>query len=106
MIRSTQRAFTLIEIMIAVAIFSVMSVIAWGALSASLSNAEMLTARMDRLQAVQRSPLVAWACGSYGPFSQVCRRMFAGFWFTTHCSACIATVRKAQRFRPGTSRTS
>ena len=55
MIRSTQRAFTLIEIMIAVAIFSVMSVIAWGALSASLSNAEMLTARMDRLQAVQRS---------------------------------------------------
>lgn len=55
MIRSTQRAFTLIEIMIAVAIFSVMSVIAWSALSASLSNAEMLTARMDRLQAIQRS---------------------------------------------------
>lgn len=55
MSRSTQRAFTLIEIMVAVAIFSVMSVIAWGALSASLTNAEMLTGRMDRLQAIQRS---------------------------------------------------
>ena len=53
--RLKQRAFTLIEIMVAVAIFSVMSVIAWTALSASLSNAEMLTERMDRLQAVQRT---------------------------------------------------
>lgn len=50
-----QRGFTLIEIMVAVAIFSIMSVIAWSALSASLSNAEMLTERMDRLQAVQRA---------------------------------------------------
>jgi len=55
MTRSQQRAFTLIEIMIAVAIFSVMSVMAWGALSRSLDDAEMLTDRMDRLQAIQRA---------------------------------------------------
>jgi general secretion pathway protein J len=53
--RLRQSGFTLIEIMVAVAIFSVMSVIAWSALSASLANAEMLTARMDRLQAIQRT---------------------------------------------------
>ena len=41
--------------MVAVAIFAVMSVMAWGALSRSLTDAEMLTARMDRLQAIQRS---------------------------------------------------
>ena len=46
--RLRQSGFTLIEIMVAVAIFSVMSVIAWSALSASLANADMLTARMDR----------------------------------------------------------
>jgi general secretion pathway protein J len=50
-----QRGFTLIEIMVAVAIFAVMSVIAWGALNRSLSDTEMLTSRMDRLQAIQRS---------------------------------------------------
>ena len=50
-----QQAFTLIEIMVAVAIFAVMSVMAWGALGRSLSDAEMLTDRMDRLQAVQRT---------------------------------------------------
>lgn len=50
-----QRGFTLIEIMVAVAVFAVMSVIAWGALSNSLTDAEMLTDRMDRLQAIQRS---------------------------------------------------
>ena len=53
--RSRQTGFTLIEIMVAVAIFSVMSVIAWSALSASLANADMLTARMDRLQSIQRT---------------------------------------------------
>ena len=55
MIRTRQIGFTLIEIMVAVAIFSVMSVIAWGVLGRSLSDAEMLTERMDRLQAIQRS---------------------------------------------------
>lgn len=55
MTRERQQGFTLIEIMVAVAIFAVMSVMAWGALGRSLSDAEMLTDRMDRLQAIQRS---------------------------------------------------
>lgn len=55
MIRVRVHGFTLIEIMVAVAIFAVMSVMAWGALGRSLSDAEMLTDRMDRLQAIQRS---------------------------------------------------
>ncbi len=55
MMRRPQRGFTLIEIMVAVAIFSLMSVIAWGALSNALDDAEMLTDRMDRLQAIQRA---------------------------------------------------
>lgn len=55
MSRRLQQGFTLIEIMVAVAIFAVMSVMAWGALSRSLTDAEMLTGRMDRLQAIQRS---------------------------------------------------
>lgn len=55
MTRERQQGFTLIEIMVAVAIFAVMSVLAWGALGRSLSDAEMLTDRMDRLQAIQRT---------------------------------------------------
>jgi general secretion pathway protein J len=47
--------FTLIEIMVAVAIFAVMSMLAWGTLAQSLSNADMLTERMDRLQSIQRA---------------------------------------------------
>jgi general secretion pathway protein J len=47
--------FTLIEIMVAVAVFGVMSVIAWGALGNSLSNVDLLTERMNRLQAIQRT---------------------------------------------------
>ena len=47
--------FTLIEIMVAVAIFAVMSMLAWGALGQTLTNAEMLTDRMHRLQAIQRT---------------------------------------------------
>ncbi len=55
MTRLRQQGFTLIEIMVAVSIFAIMSVMAWGALGRSLSDAEMLTDRMDRLQAIQRS---------------------------------------------------
>jgi general secretion pathway protein J len=47
--------FTLIEIMVAVAIFAVMSMLAWGTLGQTLSNADMLTERMDRLQSIQRT---------------------------------------------------
>jgi general secretion pathway protein J len=53
--RSRARGFTLIEIMVAVAIFSVMAMLAWGALSQSLENADMLTERMQRLQTIQRT---------------------------------------------------
>lgn len=47
--------FTLIEIMVAVAVFAVMSMLAWGALARSLTDAEMLTERMDRLESIQRT---------------------------------------------------
>jgi len=55
MTRNRSQGFTLIEIMVAVAIFGVMSVLAWGSLGRSLTNAELLTDRMDRLQAIQRT---------------------------------------------------
>ena len=47
--------FTLVEILVAVAIFSVMALLAYGALGQSLSNADMLTERMQRLQSIQRT---------------------------------------------------
>lgn len=47
--------FTLIEIMVAMAVFGMMSVIAWGALGNSLTNVDLLTERMNRLQAIQRT---------------------------------------------------
>ena len=47
--------FTLIEVLVAMAVFGVMSMLAYLALGQTLSNADMLTDRMDRLQAVQRS---------------------------------------------------
>lgn len=50
-----QTAFTLIEVLVALAIFGVLSVIAYMTLGQTLASAEMLTDRMDRLQAVQRS---------------------------------------------------
>jgi len=55
MMRRHQLAFTLIEVLVALAIFGVMSALAYAALGSSLSNAELLTERMDRLQAIQRS---------------------------------------------------
>jgi general secretion pathway protein J len=50
-----QKAFTLIEVLVALAIFGILSALAYGALSQTLLSAEMLNARMDRLQAIQRS---------------------------------------------------
>ena len=55
MSRLRLNGFTLIEILVAVAIFGVMSMLAWGALGRSLSNADLLTERMNRLQAIQRT---------------------------------------------------
>jgi general secretion pathway protein J len=50
-----QSAFTLIEVLVAMAIFGVLSALAYMTLGQTLSNSDMLTARMDRLQAVQRT---------------------------------------------------
>jgi general secretion pathway protein J len=47
--------FTLVEVLVAMAIFGLMSVLAQQALSASLRNAEVLESRMDRLQAIQQT---------------------------------------------------
>ncbi len=50
-----QRGFTLIEVMVALAIFGVLTALAYGALARTLSNADMLTESMDRLQSLQRT---------------------------------------------------
>lgn len=52
---SQSRGFTLIEVLVAMAIFGVLTILAYSALGQTLSNADMLNARMDRLQAVQRT---------------------------------------------------
>lgn len=49
------RGFTLIEILVAVAIFGVVSVLAYQAIGQTLMNAELLSARMERLRAVQQT---------------------------------------------------
>lgn len=52
---ASSRGFTLIEVMVAMAIFGVMTVLAYMSLGQTLANAALLTARMDRLQAIQRT---------------------------------------------------
>ncbi len=53
--RFLQRGFTLIEVLVALAVFGVLSALAYMTLGQTLSNADMLTERMDRLQAIQRT---------------------------------------------------
>lgn len=50
-----QRAFTLIEVLVALAVFGVMSLLAYMSLGQTLSNADLLTMRMNRLQSVQKT---------------------------------------------------
>lgn len=52
---STRRGFTLIEVMVALAIFGVLAALAYGALGQTLGNSDLLTERMDRLQSIQRT---------------------------------------------------
>jgi general secretion pathway protein J len=49
------RAFTLIEVLVSLAIFAILAGLAYGALSQTLDSAELLNDRMDRLQAIQRT---------------------------------------------------
>lgn len=55
MSRFTHKAFTLIEVLVALAVFGIMSMLAYTALGSTLSNADYLANRMDRLQSVQRA---------------------------------------------------
>jgi general secretion pathway protein J len=55
MMRRVQAGFTLIEILVAAAVFGMFAIIAYGTLGQTLDNANMLTERMDRLEAVQRA---------------------------------------------------
>lgn len=47
--------FTLIEVLVAMSIFAVLTTLAYMSLGQTLSNAEILSSRMDRLQAIQRT---------------------------------------------------
>lgn len=49
------RGFTLIEVLVALAVFGVLSVVAYMSLGETLANADMLGERMARLQAMQRT---------------------------------------------------
>lgn len=49
------RGFTLIEVLVALAIFAILSALAYGTLNRTLASAEILGDRMNRLQAVQRT---------------------------------------------------
>ena len=53
--QASARAFTLIEVLVAMAIFAILSALAYGTLSQTLLSAEILGDRMDRLQALQRT---------------------------------------------------
>jgi general secretion pathway protein J len=50
-----ERAFTLIEVLVSLAIFAILAALAYGALGQTLDSAELLNDRMDRLQALQRT---------------------------------------------------
>ena len=49
------KGFTLIEVLVAMAIFGVLTILAYMSLGQTLNSADMLTERMDRLQAIQRT---------------------------------------------------
>ena len=52
---SKDHAFTLIEVLVSLAIFAILAALCYGALSRTLDSADLLNSRMDRLQAIQRT---------------------------------------------------
>ncbi|MDX1507352.1 MAG: prepilin-type N-terminal cleavage/methylation domain-containing protein, partial [Woeseiaceae bacterium] len=53
--RTSMRGFTLLEVVVAVAIFAILSVLAYRSLAGTFENIDRLNDRMERIQAVQRS---------------------------------------------------
>lgn len=53
--RSAITGFTLIEVLVALAVFGVLSVLAYMSLAQTLANSDLLTTRMDRMQSIQRT---------------------------------------------------
>lgn len=47
--------FTLIEVLVALTIFGIISILAYQTLGQSISNTDLLNARMDRMQSIQRT---------------------------------------------------
>lgn len=52
---SNSHGFTLIEVLVSLAIFGILAALAYGALGQTLAASELLNDRMDRLQALQRT---------------------------------------------------
>jgi general secretion pathway protein J len=50
-----QRGFTLIEVLVALAVFGVLAALSYGALNQTLQSADILNDRLDRLQALQKT---------------------------------------------------
>lgn len=53
--RSSSRAFTLVEVLVAMAIFAFLSVLTFQTIDGSIRNIEVLDGRMQRLQDIQRT---------------------------------------------------
>ena len=53
--RRAPTGFTLIELMVAMAIFGVLSALAYGVLNQTLLNSEILSDRMERLKSIQKT---------------------------------------------------
>ena len=53
--RRRTTGFTLIEVLVSLAIFGILSVLAYQALGQTFSNADLINERMDRLRAVQQA---------------------------------------------------
>ncbi|MEM7501937.1 MAG: type II secretion system minor pseudopilin GspJ [Pseudomonadota bacterium] len=53
--RARAGGFTLIEILVSMAIFALLSAVAYGTLSQILTSAEVLSDRMNRIQSIQRT---------------------------------------------------